>query len=581
MPALGPWPAARALHCPLPSQAHQPGPAAQPQTCGHAARPALLAARGPLPQRWVGRWPCWAGTGPKRGRKSWAEARFPAPSGTASSAGGFSRVGAGVQPWGATTPAGRRLAISVKAPGPPLLALGPCPVAGGRAGVDLGGQGPVLGHNWALTPTAQPLPPQHRTPHAITWRTASVQTRLRSCGVGAGASRAFRASPPPSSRGEPRAAGTGGRPPDIRSSVGDNGWEAAPRRDGGAHPSRGHSSFAPARVIKPANKVVTLPSTGSEPRRASAEQKGPGSKPSCGRARLRHGRQAARHVTAGGGRPGLQLRQPRGSGGKTPLPCGCGSADSTGRGGQPWGPTWITKGQETPRVLVLTLLTRPGVQITCPMRKEADSESHGNATSSERHEPGTRLPAPRPPQPDAGAGLPAEPLPGCALRPPLRDAGQRPPGHPGHEAAELTVRPPPHSRAGRGAARVRGHQCACPWKQPGTRHAPGTERLLRPLRGGLAARPGPHLGEVVLRELLLLQHGCALQRVRVDLLARDLLVLLSWKRAGSAVRGHRPVLVGTPEARPAAVERPRRAEGLRGPSPRPACTAPARGRAAA
>lgn len=190
-------------------------------------------------------------------------------------------------------------------------------------------------------------------------------------------------------------------------------------------------------------------------------------------------------------------------------------------------------------------------------------------------------PPPRPPQPDASAGLPAEPLPGCALRPPLRDAGQRPPGHPGHEAAELTVRPPPHSRAGRGAARVRGRQCACPWKQPGTRHAPGTERLLRPLRGGLAARPGPHLGEVVLRELLLLQHGCALQRVRVDLLARDLLVLLSWKRAGSAVRGRRPVLVGTPEARPAAVERPRRAEGLRGPSPRPACTAPARGRAAA
>lgn len=298
----------------------------------------------------------------------------------------------------------------MKAPGPPLLALGPCPVAGGRAGVDLGGQGPVLGHNWALTPTAQPLPPQHRTPHAITRRTTSVQTRLRSCGVGAGASRAFRASPPPSSRGEPRAAGTGGRPPDIGSSVGDNGWEAAPRRDGGAHPSRGHSSFAPARVIKPANKVVTLPSAGSEPRRASAEQKGPGSKPSCGRARLRHGRQAARHVTAGGGRPGLQLRQPRGSGGKTPLPCGCGSADSTGRGGQPWGPTWITKGQETPRVLVLTLLTRPGVQITCPMRKEADSESHGNATSSERHEPGTRLPAPRPPQPDVGGA--AQPLHG-------------------------------------------------------------------------------------------------------------------------------------------------------------------------
>lgn len=77
--------------------------------------------------------------------------------------------------------------------------------------------------------------------------------------------------------------------------------EAAPRRDGGAHPSRGYSSFAPARVIKPANKVVTLPSAGSEHRRASAEQKGPGSKPSCGRARLRHGRQAARHVTAGGG----------------------------------------------------------------------------------------------------------------------------------------------------------------------------------------------------------------------------------------------------------------------------------------
>lgn len=39
-----------------------------------------------------------------------------------------------------------------------------------------------------------------------------------------------------------------------------------------------------------------------------------------------------------------------------------------------------------------------------------------------------------------------------------------------------------------------------------------------------------HLWEVVLRELLLLQHGCALQRIRVDLLPCHLLVLLGWKR---------------------------------------------------
>lgn len=70
------------------------------------------------------------------------------------------------------------------------------------------------------------------------------------------------------------------------------------------------------------------------------------------------------------------------------------------------------------------------------------------------------------------------------------------------------------------------------------------------------APDAPHLGEVVLRELLLLQHGRALQRVRVDLLARDFLVLLSWKRGGRAVTAASParqpaqaVLVGTPEAR--------------------------------
>lgn len=40
-----------------------------------------------------------------------------------------------------------------------------------------------------------------------------------------------------------------------------------------------------------------------------------------------------------------------------------------------------------------------------------------------------------------------------------------------------------------------------------------------------------YLGEVVLWELLLLQHGRALQRVRVDLLAGHLLILLGWKEA--------------------------------------------------
>lgn len=59
------------------------------------------------------------------------------------------------------------------------------------------------------------------------------------------------------------------------------------------------------------------------------------------------------------------------------------------------------------------------------------------------------------------------------------------------------------------------------------------------LKRNRTVRNGPvavtHLGEVVLRELLLLQHGRALQRVRVDLFASDLFILLSWKRAGNDV----------------------------------------------
>ena len=95
-----------------------------------------------------------------------------------------------------------------------------------------------------------------------------------------------------------------------------------------------------------------------------------------------------------------------------------------------------------------------------------------------------------------------------------------------HRSSSPPPRPPSRACLGRTSSRAgrqHGGAVGCPVAECGARAAQAC--------AGLAALAGTYLGEIVLRELLLLQHGRALQCVRVDLLAGHLLVLLGWKKA--------------------------------------------------